>query len=321
MKLQKFILGRGIQLFVTLLIVLTMLFLVFRAMPGDAADMVINPQMDAKAKENLRHLYGLDKPMHEQYILYMKNMLTFKFGTSFRTMNPVWMEVQPRIGPTFLLFGTSLVLNYITGILLGMGMAWYRGTKFEIGGIVGSLIFRSMPYFWLGLLMLFVFSARLDIFPTGGFKTAGVDMVWYKRAGDILYHMTLPLITLIIVGIGGIALLMRNSMLDTLGEDYIVTARAKGLSERNIMIHHAARNAMLPIMTSIALSVALIFAGGIITEQVFSWPGLGRLLITRTLAHDYPVVQGVFYIIALLVLTMNAVADVLYAFLDPRVQL
>lgn len=321
MKLQKFILGRALQLIVTLLIVLTMLFLIFRAMPGDAAEMVINPQMEPEAKQALIEQFGLDDPLHIQYLKYMKSMLTLDLGRSFRTQNPVWLEVQPRLGPTFLLFGTSLVLNYIIGILLGMGLAWYRGTKFEIGGIVGSLVFRSMPYFWFGLLMLYVFSAQLNLFPVGGIKTAGVEMVWYKRIGDVLWHMALPLITLTLVGMGGIALLMRNSMLDTLGEDYITTARAKGLSERNIMVHHAARNAMLPIMTSIALSVALIFAGGIITEQVFSWPGLGRLLIQRTLAHDYPVVQGVFFVIAVLVLTMNAVADVLYAWLDPRVQL
>lgn len=321
MKLQKFMLGRAVQLIVTLLIVLTMLFLIFRAMPGDAAEMVINPQMEPEAKQALIEQFGLDDPLHIQYLKYMKSMLTLDLGRSFRTTNPVWLEVQPRLGPTFLLFGTSLVLNYIIGILLGMGLAWYRGTKFEIGGIVGSLVFRSMPYFWFGLLMLYVFSAQLNLFPVGGIKTAGVEMVWYKRIGDVLWHMALPLITLTLVGMGGIALLMRNSMLDTLGEDYITTARAKGLSERNIMVHHAARNAMLPIMTSIALSVALIFAGGIITEQVFSWPGLGRLLIQRTLAHDYPVVQGVFFVIAVLVLTMNAVADVLYAWLDPRVQL
>lgn len=321
MKLQKFMLGRAVQLIVTLLIVLTMLFLIFRAMPGDAAEMVINPQMEPEAKQALIEQFGLDDPLHIQYLKYMKSMLTLDLGRSFRTQNPVWLEVQPRLGPTFLLFGTSLVLNYIIGILLGMGLAWYRGTKFEIGGIVGSLVFRSMPYFWFGLLMLYVFSAQLNLFPVGGIKTAGVEMVWYKRIGDVLWHMALPLITLTLVGMGGIALLMRNSMLDTLGEDYITTARAKGLSERNIMVHHAARNAMLPIMTSIALSVALIFAGGIITEQVFSWPGLGRLLIQRTLAHDYPVVQGVFFVIAVLVLTMNAVADVLYAWLDPRVQL
>lgn len=321
MKLTKFIIGRGIQVFVTLLIIMSVLFLLFRAMPGNAADQVINPQMDAEAKENLREQYGLDKPLYVQYGLYMKNMLTGDLGRSFRTQNPVWVDIAPRIAPTLLLFGSSLILAYLFGVLLGMGMAWYRGSNFEVTGIVGSLIFRSTPYFWFGLLMLFIFSARFDIFPVGGMKTPGVDMAIHERALDILHHMALPLITLTLVSLGGLALLMRNSMLDTLGEDYIKTARAKGLPERKIMIHHAARNAMLPILTSVAISIAFIFAGGVITEMVFSWPGLGTLLIQRTLAQDYPVVQGTFFIIAILVLTMNAVADVFYAFLDPRVQL
>ncbi|MFO7990916.1 MAG: ABC transporter permease [Thermoplasmata archaeon] len=321
MKLYKFIIGRAIQVFVTLLIILTMLFLIFRAMPGDAADMVINPQMKPEAKEKLRSDLGLDEPLHVQYGLYMKNMLTFNLGRSFRTQNPVWLDISPRLQPTLMLFGSSLILSYLIGILIGMGMAWYRGSTFEITAIIGSLVFRSMPYFWFGILMLFIFSSQLDIFPVGGMKTPGVEMPLHERIVDVLYHMALPLITLVIVSLGGIALLMRSTMLDTLGEDYIITARAKGLPERKIMIHHAARNAMLPILTSVAISIAFIFAGGVITEQVFSWPGLGRLLIERTLSHDYPVVQGAFYIIAILVLVANAVADVMYAYLDPRVQL
>lgn len=321
MKLYKFIIGRAIQIFVTLLIILTMLFLIFRAMPGNAADLVINPQMKPEAKQKLIEQYGLDKPLYQQYGLYMKNMLTFNLGRSFRTQNPVWLDISPRLAPTLMLFGTSLILSYIIGILIGMGMAWYRGSTFEISAIIGSLVFRSMPYFWFGILMLFIFSAQLDIFPVGGMKTPGVEMPLHERIVDVLYHMALPLITLVIVSLGGIALLMRSTMLDTLGEDYIVTARAKGLPERKIMIHHAARNAMLPILTSVAISIAFIFAGGVITEQVFSWPGLGRLLIERTLSHDYPVVQGAFYIIAILVLSANAIADVMYAHLDPRVQL
>ncbi len=321
MKLYKFIIGRAIQIFVTLLIILTMLFLIFRAMPGNAADLVINPQMKPEAKEELIKSYGLDRPLYEQYGLYMKNMLTFNLGRSFRTQNPVWLDISPRLAPTLMLFGTSLILSYLIGILIGMGMAWYRGSTFEISAIIGSLVFRSMPYFWFGILMLFIFSAQFDIFPVGGMKTPGVEMPLHERIVDVLYHMALPLITLVIVSLGGIALLMRSTMLDTLGEDYIITARAKGLPERKIMIHHAARNAMLPILTSVAISIAFIFAGGVITEQVFSWPGLGRLLIERTLSHDYPVVQGAFYIIAILVLSANAIADVMYAHLDPRVQL
>ncbi len=321
MKLSKFIIGRTIQVFITLLIILTLLFLIFRLMPGDPTSHVIDPGMSAEAKENLMALYGLDKPLYTQYGLYMRNMLTGQLGTSFRTQNPVWMDLQPRIMPTLLLFGTSMIVVYILGILLGMFMAWNRGSKLEMGGIIGSLSFRSMPYFWFGLLMLFIFSGELEWFPTGGMKTAGVEMSTFGAILDVLYHMALPLMTMIIVGIGGIALLMRQSMLDTLGEDYITTARAKGLPERKIMIHHAARNALLPIVTSIAISIAFIFAGGVITEIVFSWPGLGTLLITRTLAQDYPVVEGAFFIIAILVLVMNAVSDVFYAYLDPRVRL
>ena len=320
MRLREYLIKRSIQIVITLIVVLILLFIIFRLMPGNpAAMMAMGPKMRPEQKERIEELYGLNKPMWEQFVLYIRNMLTGQLGLSYEYNRPVIDIISEKIGPTLLLFGTALVVAYVLGIILGAIMAWRRGSKGEIAGIVVSLFFYSMPLFWFGQIMLWLFAFQIPIFPLGRLSSGGKQGLDYVI--DVLYHMTLPLLTLTIAGLAGNILLMRNSMLDTLAEDYIVTARAKGIPERRIMYRHAARNAMLPVLTSFAMGLGFIVSGGVLTEYIFSWPGMGTVLVNATFAHDYPMIQGVFYIIAILVLVFNAIADVLYAYLDPRVRL
>jgi peptide/nickel transport system permease protein len=251
----------------------------------------------------------------------MKNMLSFEFGDSFVSGRPVWSELTQRIPPTLLLFGTALILSAILGILIGAIMAWRRGSKLEIGGIVVGLFFYSMPIFWFGLILLAVFAFHLEWFPLRGMLTPGANYAGFDYVKDVLWHLTLPLITLTMGSLAGWLLLMRNSMLEVMGEDYITTAKAKGLSERKVMYRHAARNAMLPIVTAMALGLSHVIGGGVLTETIFSWPGMGQYLVQSTYAYDFPAVQGAFFLLAILTIIANMLADLMYSYLDPRVRL
>lgn len=265
------------------------------------------------------------RSMLEQFGTYMVGMLTGNFGTSFYTRTPVLDEIAIRIGPTLLLFGTALAISYVFGILLGAILAWRRGSKMELSAIVVSLFFYSMPVFWFGLVLLWVFAFKLGWFPLGGIggfdPNTGTPYAGLQYAADLVWHLALPAGNLVILSLAGLVLLMRNSMLEVMGEDYIVTAKAKGLKERTVMYKHAARNALLPVVTVLALSIAGVISGGVLTETIFSWPGMGAFLVQSTLQQDYPSVQAAFFILAVLAVLANMVADVLYAYLDPRVRL
>jgi peptide/nickel transport system permease protein len=325
MRFKEYFLMRVVQTFVTLFIVIVLLFVVFRLMPGDPSMFLIDPKMTPEAKKLLRINLGLDKPMWEQFVIYLQNTLTLNFGTSFTTHQPVAREIAERLPTTLLLFGTAHILGTILSILIGILMAWYRGSKMEISGIVVSLFFYSMPLFWFGLILLVVFYGMLHWFPVGGL--GGLDpatndpLPFPNNYADVLWHMTLPMFNLMVLGLAGGILLMRNSMLEVMGEDYITTARAKGLSESKVMTKHAARNALLPVVTSIAMGMAGMVSGGVLTETVFSWPGMGAYLVQRTLSYDYPAVQGAFFMLAIITIIANWVADILYAYLDPRIRL
>ncbi|TLZ70932.1 MAG: ABC transporter permease [Methanobacteriota archaeon] len=280
------------------------------------------PQVDI----HLRHpLQVARRSLAEQFVLYFINMLSGNFGNSFYTKRPVMDEISVRIGPTLLLFGSAVVISYLLGVLLGAILAWRRGSKMELSAIVVSLFFYSMPVFWFGLVLLWFFAFDRRWFPLGGIggfdPKTGLALNGFALVGDILWHMALPLGNLVILGLAGHVLLMRNSMLEVMGEDYILTAKAKGLSERRIMYRHAARNALLPVVTALAISIGGVISGGVLTETIFSWPGMGFYLVAATLQQDYPSVQAAFFILAVLTILANTVADVLYAYLDPRVRL
>lgn len=342
MRLDFFV-RRTFHLVITTFIVLTLIFIIFQAMPGSPEDQLISPSMNKEAIAQLREQFGLDEPLYIQYGKYMWNMLTFNFGYSFFGSVPVWDIIQQKVPPTLLLFGTSVLSGYAIAIVWGTSLAWRRGTTMEVWEIFIALIFYSMPVFWFGILLLWALAGPQGahnyipfvdepLFPLGGLGGLDPDtgealpfLSWswpfMPRWMDILWHMALPLISLKILSVAGGALLMRNSMLEVLGEDYITTAKAKGLSERQVMFKHAARNATLPMVTSMALALGGIISGGVLTETIFSWPGMGLELISATIRQDFPVVFALFYIMALMTIIANFAADMLYAYLDPRVRL
>ncbi|UCD93145.1 MAG: ABC transporter permease [Methanobacteriota archaeon] len=287
----------------------------------------INPSRNTVERhENLTHpQITVPRNIFEQFWVYFTSMIQGDFGESFYSRRPVWAHIEERAPPTILLFGSALVLQAVFGVLIGVLLAWRRGTRMELSAVVTALFFYSMPLFWFGLILIWAFAFQLGWFPLGGMVTPelwiGGPPDILTQIADITSHLILPLVTLMIVGLAFTILLMRNSMLEVLGEDYITTAKAKGLSERKVMYKHAARNAMLPVVTVIAISVGGVVSGGVLTETIFSWPGMGHFLVQSTLQQDYPAVQGVFFLLALMTIIANVVADILYAFLDPRVRL
>ena len=325
MSMAKFVTRRVIEILITMFVIATLVFLLFRLMPGDPASMVVNPKMTPELKEILRTRFGLDKPLWYQYLVYMKNLVHGDFGVSFYWEGDVFGILKQKILPTILLFTTGTLLAYALGINLGRIIAWRRGGKLEYGSTVTGLFFFTMPIFWLGLLAIWIFSYKFDLFPVGGMKSpeiwsAAVAVGPLNKALDVLYHLFLPLTVYTIWIFTGNMLLMKNSMLETLREDYITTARAKGLPEKIVRDRHAARNAMLPVVTALSLAMAFSFNGGVLTETVFSWPGLGRTLVQASLSYDYPLAQGAFILLAAVVLIAVLAADIMYAYLDPRIK-
>jgi peptide/nickel transport system permease protein len=324
MSLTRFVIRRVLEIVITLFIIATLIFILFRMMSGDPAAMVVSPRMTPELKEILRQRFDLDKSLWQQYLTYISNLLHGDFGTSFYWEGDVFDILKTRLLPTVLLFTLGTMSAYALGINLGRIIAWRRGGKFEYGSTVFGLFFHTMPIFWLGLLAIWVFSFKMDLFPVAGMKTPEIwgavkEASWWVKVADVAYHLFLPLSVLTIWIFTTSMLLMKNSMLETVQEDYITTARAKGLPEKVIRDHHAARNAMLPVVTALSLAMAFSFNGGVLTETVFSWPGLGSTLVQASLSHDYPLAQGAFILLAGVVLIAVLLADILYAYLDPRI--
>ena len=311
-----------------ILIVLSFNFFLPRLMPGDPLSFLTgDPSMDMpivldeEARAKLLAYYGLDKPLLQQFTDYMHNILHGDLGWSIYFNAPVSEILIGRLKWTLLLLGTATALYMTLGILLGAISAWNRGKKRDVGLLVSLLSIGSFPPFFLGMLLIILFGVNLQLFPIFGAQT---PFMRYSspidEASDILYHLILPVTTLVICYIGDVYLLMRNSMLNVIGEDYIVTARAKGLSEWYILRKHAMKNALLPITTMIALRVGFMISGMIFVETVFAYPGVGRLLFDAVTYRDYPLLQGAFLVITLVIIAANFVADMIYVRLDPRLQ-
>jgi len=321
-KMGRYIFSRVIQIIVTFFIVISIIFLLFRVIPSDPSSFLLTPSMTAEAKEIIRKQFGLDEPIGVQYYFYIKNFLQGNFGTSFYSGRPVMSIIMERMLNSIFLITTAVILSYIIGVAIGKTIAWKRGSKTEKFFVVLGLWFYTTFTPWLGILFLWIFAFKLELFPLGGMLTPELwitDPTLMEKIFDLGYHLVLPLVTYVILWFGGYMLLMRNSMLETLKEDYILTARAKGLEEKVIKNKHAARNAMLPIVTAFAISVSFSIAGAVLIETIFSWPGIGRTIVEATLRQDYPLVQGAFAVITVVVLVSNFVADIVYAYLDPRI--
>ncbi len=322
--MARYVIGRLGQIVVILFLIITILFVLFRLAPGDPISRMVDPSLSPEEAANLIAQLGLDKPIGQQYLQYLKNFVAGNFGYSFHYGLPVWQVIMAKLPNTILLFSTAMVLSALVGISWGKIAAWKKGRGTDILLTVAALVTHTLFLPWLALIFIWVFGYKLGWLPINGMISAEVwldptSSLWDK-ALDVLYHMVLPMITLFIMHFGSYLLVMRSSMLQTLREDYIITARAKGLSERAIRNHHAAPNAWLPVITSVGLSLAFSINGGALTETVFSWPGIGRELVLAVSQNDYPLAQASFLLIAMVVLFANLVVDVLYAYFDPRIR-
>ena len=319
---MRLILGRFAQMLFVLWVVATLLFFMFRLMPGDPSAAYIDSTFTEEQIAQLRRTFGLDRPLHEQYAIYLQNLVIGEFGESFHQRRPVLEILAGVLANTVVLTLSALLVAYAFGTLTGAWLAFKRGTWMEAVAIPGVLTLRAAPEFWLGMVLLAVFAFKLGWFPSGGANSPGAmfPSEWSRIAsGDFLWHLVLPAATLALYLQGLPLLLMRSNMLDVMSEDFITMARMKGLSNWSIIVRHGARNALLPVATAFALGFGASIGGNVVVETVFSWPGLGKLLVNAVAASDYPVAQGAFLLITVVLVTMNFIADLLYSLLDPRV--
>ena len=309
-------------LLLTVWIVTTITFLLFRLMPGDPTLAYLSPTFNDETRAALLKSFGLDKPLWEQYLIYMGNLLQGDLGTSFLQRVPVSHLLADALPNTLILTLVALSIAYAFGIVAGAFLAFQRGRAIEGFAIPAALATRSAPEFWLGMLLLAGLAFQLGWFPTGGAVPPGSDLgtVADRLASPAFWrHLFLPALTLVLYLQGLPLLLMRATMLEVMNDEFIVMARMKGLSRWSIVMRHAARNALLPVVTAFALGLGASVGGNVVVETVFAWPGVGRVLVQAVQGADYPVAQGAFILISVVLATMNTIADLLYAALDPRV--
>lgn len=305
---------------ISLLMVVVVGFFAFRVLPGDpVAMMTRGRQVTVAQMDQLREQFGLDRPIFVQFWEYLVGLLNGNLGTSFVFRRPVTELMAQYVGPTLLLMSVSMVLTVSLGIWVGQRAAWKRGGWFDRSATWTSLFFWSMPTFWFGLLLLLAFSGT-GIFPSSGMTTVGANFTGMEYVFDVARHLVLPVLALSIASYAQYVLIMRSSLLEELGGDYLVTARAKGLPEDQVRRKHALPNALLPTVTMIFLQLAGLISGAVTVETVFSWPGLGYLTFQAIQGPDFPVLQGTFVVFSSIVIFMNFFADILYRFIDPRVR-
>lgn len=312
---------------VALWVAITLNFLIPRLMPGDPVLLLVaklQGRLDPRAIDALRLQFGLNthESLLTQYVRYLGDLAHGNFGLSINYYpTPVSEVIGSALIWTLVLVGVSTILSFILGTALGAIAAWKRGSWFDTTFSPLLTFFQGIPYFWLALILLYVLAFELKWFPLyGGYSIDTEPGFTWEFIGDAAYHAVLPAATIIISSVAGWMLGMRNPMISTLSEDYVVMAQAKGLSERRILITYAARNAILPNITGFAISLGFVIGGALLTEFIFSYPGIGFILLQAVEAEDYPLMQAVFLIIALAVLIANFLADILYVALDPRVR-
>jgi peptide/nickel transport system permease protein len=319
----RYIGKRLVQTLFIWFLIITLNFIIFRVMPGDPRQALIHEGLSPELRISLAERFGLDKPLLEQYWLYLVNLFQGDLGYSFSHFGePVWDTIFGfRFMNTIVLMGSSMIISTIIGMVVGVVAAAKRDSLVDTGSTVVFLVTYALPVFWIGMLILYYFGFILNILPLAGTITRGVvhDSI-FSYWGDYLWHMTGPLIVLTLSFIGGFYLIMRDTVLDVFTQDYILAARAKGLKERTILFGHAMRNAMLPMVSVIAVELPYLISGAMMTEYVFSWSGLGLLTYNSVLAVDYPVLQGIFLFLATITVFSNLAADIIYLYLDPRIR-
>lgn len=317
--MKQFLLLRVLRAMLTVLIAITITFIILRVMPGDPTTMMLDPRMDENARLQLLQDFGLNQPLYVQYFLFLKQFIFhFDLGISFVNRVPVLDVIMARVPWTLLLMGAAIVVTSLIGIPLGVMAAYRKGSVLDqminAFSILGIAIF--VP--WLGIIFLYFLGFKISLFPIGGASSPGLEGWSYIM--DVTHHLVLPLITLTIIHLANYVLFMRANMVDVLNEDYIRTARAKGLREKRVVWIHAVRNAMLSTVTMMGLQIGTIVGGAILTETVFAYPGIGRLIYEAVKEHDYPVLQGTFLFLAITVVVVNIITDLVYTYLDPKIK-
>mgnify|MGYP001026920791 CR=1 FL=1 len=301
-------------------IVITINFLIVHTAPGDPTYILLGEAATKEFVEAVRAKFGLDKPLYMQYFLYVSRVVQGDLGYSILRAQSVDSLIIERLPATLLLIFSAMCISVLVGILLGV-TASKKPYSLQDNLATGIALFGvSTPTFWLGQMLLIALGIHAGLFPTSGLKTLRIEMVGVNYVLDVLHHLVLPAITLAAFHLAFITRLTRASMLEVLGQDFIVTARSKGLGDKAVTYGHGLRNALLPVTTYTGLSIGLLFAGAIMTETVFGWPGMGNLLYDSLRLRDYPVLLGVFIFVSVMVIVSNLVVDILYGFLDPRIR-
>lgn len=305
-----------------ILAIVALNFLLLHLAPGDAAQVLAGEAGSASPEymAQLRERFGLDQPIWISLLVYMKNVLSLDLGFSFRHNMPVLDLILQRLGPTILLMGATLVLSVGAGMALGLLAAARVGGWLDTCISILALISYATPLFWIGLMLIVVFSIKLDWLPTSGMETVAAFHEGWARVADITHHLVLPAVTLSLFYMALYARLTRAAVLEQAGMDYVATARAKGLSEARITLTHVLRNAILPVITMAGVQMGALLGGSIVVETVFAWPGLGLLAYQSLFARDLNLLMGIFFLSASLVVVANLAVDLLYTVLDPRIQ-
>jgi peptide/nickel transport system permease protein len=300
--------------------ILTIIFVLFKLLPGDPTAIFVDSNFSVEMIERQRALWGLDDPIPVQYARYLRNMLLFDFGESFFQNQTVAAILFEKTRNTLLMIVPALVISIVLGAVIGAVAGWRRGSRMEKATVITSLFLHSAPSFFIGILALMVFSYQLGWLPPGGMVSLGGPETFWDIviSSDYWQHLALPCLVLVSREITGPILLLRGSMLEVKGSDFIDILRAKGLPERQI-VTHAARNALLPLVTYVAVMTGLLFQGQVLLEIIFAWPGIGRELVVALNDLDYPVAQAALYVMALVTLALNFLADLVYGVIDPRV--
>ena len=320
MGTRRYLVTKIFQAVLTLVFVLAFNFFLFRGL-GDPTKLLAKQRgaITPAALQQLQEQLGLNLPLPQQFVHYVRETVTGNLGLTFDNQ-PVSSSIAKAIWPTVLLIGTSTIASTFLGIWIGIAQGWRWGTKFDQGWLGVTLVLYAMPEFWFGLLMIMLFSVTFNIFPAGGMQSTATDLHGLKLVTDVLNHLALPFFVLTVSYLAEYSLIMRSSLMEVLGEDFIATARAKGVREKMVRRRHAVPNALLPTMTVTILSLGYVLSGAIVIETIFSWPGLGRLTYDAIGKQDFAMLEGLFLLFSAAVIVSNLVADLLYSYLDPRVR-
>jgi peptide/nickel transport system permease protein len=316
----RFMVKKFAGAFLTLAFVLVFNFFLFRVVQADPVATLFRGRNIPQARlDQMRTDFGLDDSLARQFVLYLRETAQLNFGFSYQSRQPVWDEITSKIWPTVLLVGVSALLSALIGVLGGFVAAWRRGSAADYSITSSTMVFYSMPDFWLGMLLLVGFAVLLPWFPVGGMVDVRSNATGFAAITDRLHHLVLPGLTLTLAYLGEYAIVARSSLLDVMGEDYLTVARAKGLRDIQVRNRHAVPNALLPVVTLAAINLGFVLSGAIAVETVFSWPGLGKATTDAIRGPDLPMLQGLFLVFSAAVIVFNLLADLLYAVLDPRV--